>query len=235
MREIEIKQIEPKEMISYFKSLTEEELTSQDFLTEFILKRWGVGFRSRDFSIEEGEYLPTKGIKMKIWPDELARFLILLYERKDEINSYLEFGTGKGGSFYMIDSYLRAINPNMGRSVTIDTRETPPWGFEEYKIQNPHIEYYGMRSQDFEMYGEYDLCFIDANHRYDAVKWDYENVKDHCKIIAFHDIATVNAKKPDQRCVRHLWAEIEAKNKMDIITDDPRISFMSGIGVIWND
>jgi len=234
MRKIEIEQIEPVDIRPFFESLSEEELTSQKFLTEFILKRVGVGFRERDFDIKEGEYLPSKGLKIKIWPDELARFLLFMYDNKTRIDSYLELGTGSGGSFYIIDSYLRTINPNMGISVTMDQKEKKPWLWDEYTKDNPLATYLSMKTQNFIPDRHYDLCFIDANHSYGGVKNDYEIVKNSCNYIGFHDIATVNSKKPDQICVRHLWAELEAKNKLAIITDDPRISFLSGIGVIWN-
>lgn len=234
MSDIELKEIEPKEMVSYFKSLSEEELVSEEFLTEFILKRIGVGFRWSDFAVEEGDFLPKGGFRIRIWADELARFLLFINKHKHEINSYLEFGTGSGGSFYVIDSYLRTINPNMGVSVTVDQKDWYPKGFEEYKELNQQASYVSGKTQNFNMDRKYDLCFIDANHSYKGVKKDYEKVKDYCKIIAFHDIKTVNPKKPDQICVRHLWKEIDSKNKLEIVTKDPRISFMSGIGVIWD-
>jgi len=234
MRGIEIGQIKPTEIRPFFESLTEEELTSQKFLTEFILKKIGVGFRARDFNIKEGEYLPSKGLKIKIWPDELARFLLFIYEHRSSIFSYLELGTGSGGSFYVIDSYLRTVNPDAKLSITIDQKEKEPWFWKEYRQQNPRVTYLSMKTQDFYPDRHYDLGFIDANHSYKGVKRDYGIIKNHCTYLGFHDIATVNARKPDQICVRHLWEELEAKNKLEIITDDPRISFLSGIGVIWN-
>ena len=228
---MEIKQITSTEILPFFNSLSEKSLTNQKLLTEFLLKQVGVGFRTNDFEIKKGEYLPSKGYKIKIWPDELARFLIFLFEHKKEINSYLEFGTGTGGTFFVIDSYLRAINPNMGTSITIDKNNNPPRGFDEYQKLHP-VQYLGINTYDFKM-SNYDLCFIDANHAYKGVKCDYEKSKDCCKFIAFHDIVTINAKKPKQQCVRHLWSEIDSNNKLEIITDDPRIKLMSGIGVIW--
>ena len=232
---MEIKNIAAVDIKSFFDSLTPEEIVNKDLLTEFLLKRVGIGFRERDFKIEEGEYLPNKGFKIKIWPDELARFLIFLYEHKSQINSFLEFGTGNGGSFFVIDSYLRSINPNMSRSVTIDQHRHMPSGIEDYLIANPGADCFNLTKTDkFEMDQDWDLCFIDASHKYVSVKCDYLKVKDRCKFVAFHDILTHNKRKPDQLLVRHLWKELEG-NKIEIITDDPRISFMSAIGVTWND
>lgn len=225
---MEIKQIFPEELSDFFKGLSKEDLINEKLLTEFLLKQVGIGFRDRDFSIAEGEYLPTRGMKIKIWPDELARFLIFLYEHKHMINSYIEFGTGTGGTFYVIDSYLRTINPEMGRSVTIDKKKNAPWRFNEYKSKHPEVEFLRIRTQEFYIDQPYDLCFIDADHSYKQVKLDYENMKDHCRVIAFHDIRTASAGVP------LLWNELKSGNKLEIVTVDPRISFMSAIGVIWN-
>lgn len=222
-------------MKPFFDRLGRKELTNQKLLTEFILKRVGVGFRPRDYAIEPGEYLPTKAFQIKVWPDELARFLIFLYEHKGEINSFLEFGTGSGGTFFVIDSYLRAINPDMGKSVTIDKQWKKPNGMEEYQKLYP-VQYTDrIRTDEFELDQDFDLCFLDASHLFYWVKYDYEKVKDRCKFIAFHDILTANPKKPKQRVVKDLWPDIEADHKIEIVTDDPRISFMSGFGIIWND
>jgi hypothetical protein len=77
----------------YFQELGQEGLTDKDLLTEFILKRIGCSFRRRDFDIAKDEAL-QKNFGLKQWPDELASFLLFLYEHKESINSYLEFGTG---------------------------------------------------------------------------------------------------------------------------------------------
>ena len=120
----------------------------------------------------------------------------------------------------------------MKESITIDTKQQP-YGFDEYKKSNPQVNFLQMKIQNFDMDREYDLCFIDANHRYGHVKHDYEKVKDYCKFVAFHDILTVNSSKPEQKCVRHFWQELDVKNKIEIVTEDPRISFMSAIGIFF--
>lgn len=234
MREIEIGQLPANDIKSYFLSLNQEEISSQKFLTEFILKKIGVSFRKYDFFIKKNDYLKG-GYQIKILADELARFLLFINEHKNEINSYLEFGTGTGGSFYTIDSYLRAINPNMGNSCTVDRIKKYPQQFEEYKKCSPLANYSGNRTENFKMDKKYDLCFIDANHRYGAVKKDYERVKDNCRFIAFHDILTVDRATPALKYVRHLWKELKADHKIEIITDDRRVRVMSAIGIIWND
>ena len=232
---MEIKEIAPIEIGYFFESLNDKEIANKSLLTEFILKQVGVGFRGKDFDIKRGEYLESKGMKIKIWPDELAAFLIFLYEHKTEINSYVEFGTGGGGTFFIIDSYLRTINPNMENSVTIDMRKRAPRGLDAYKTKYTKSEFIQMKTKDFPTNQKYDLCFLDAEHSYGDARKDYVKMKNCCKFIAFHDIQTISRHYPNEMCVRHLWGEISADHKISIVTDDPRISFMSGIGVVWND
>jgi predicted O-methyltransferase YrrM len=225
--------IAPLDIKPFFNKFNDY-LTNEEFLTEFILKKIGVGFRSGHYDIKKGDYLPDKGFKIKIWPDELARFLLFIHKYKNEINSYLELGTGSGGTFYVIDSYLRHINPNMNKSLTIDVYDTTNTTFKEYKEKNLLAFKSIMKTHEFKIDRYYDLCFIDADHTYEAVKRDYNIVKDYCKFIAFHDIVTTNPKKPNQKVARHLWQELDCKNKIEIISTDPRVKFSSGIGVIWN-
>jgi hypothetical protein len=138
------------------------------------------------------------------------------------------------GVLQVIDSYLRVVNPNMGVSITIDRKPPFPWQWEEYHKANPLTEYHSMSTQAFSMTRSYDLCFIDANHRYKAVKGDWLKVRDFCKFIAFHDIAAFS-DKPYVLTSRHFWQVVRADHKISIITEDPRITFMAGIGIIWND
>jgi hypothetical protein len=230
---MEISKIEVNDIRSYFESLKEEELTDEKLLAEFILKRVGLKFTTCHFNIDKGHSL-SRGYKLKIWHDELARFLLFMYSHKNEINSYLEFGTGSGGTFYVIDSYLRTINKNMGQSVTVDKKPPYPYEFEIYKSKNPQVNYYSGSTTSFKMDREYDLCFIDANHKYRFVRNDYKKVKDYCRFIAFHDIVANPDRKPNQCSTHHLWQEIKAKNKIEIITTDSRIKRMAGIGIIWD-
>lgn len=232
---MEVKPIRAKDIKPYFQSLTPEELTNKSLLAEFIRKRVGIRYRKQDWSIAEGEYLPKGGFYIKMWADELAGFLLFLHAHKNDVNSYLEFGTGSGGTFYVVDSYLRTINPNMGISVTVDRKTTLPDQFEEYVRENPQVQAFSCFTQHFQMVRKYDLCFIDANHLYGCVKRDFEKVRDYCKFIAFHDIAAVNTAKPHVRCAKQFWEELQADHKLAIITDDPQIHLMAGIGVAWND
>merc|ERR1711879_287774 len=48
-----------------------------------------------------------------------------------------------------------------------------------------------------------DLCFIDANHKYQGVRGDYDWLKNRCKYYMFHDIF-------DRDCpgVVQIWHEL---------------------------
>ncbi len=79
--------------------------------------------------------------------------------------------------------------------------------------------------------GPYDFIFIDGDHRYDAVRADWENYSAMCKrggIFAFHDTQHIG---DNTYGVEQLWYEI---------TGEPHVRWMHiaqthhcGIGLVW--
>jgi len=72
-----------------------------------------------------------------------------------------------------------------------------------------------------------DLYFIDGDHSYEAVKADYNNFKNKCKYMAFHDLLG----ERDCEGVAQLWSEIKDQYQhWEFI--DSNYSIASGIGII---
>jgi hypothetical protein len=80
--------------------------------------------------------------------------------------------------------------------------------------------------------GEFDAVLIDGDHRYHAVKQDYENYGD-ARIVAFHDIDGEGVKLREHEIgVPQLWGELKDKHKsVEII--DPSDDRPMGIGVLF--
>jgi hypothetical protein len=129
------------------------------------------------------------GINAAQWPCQVAPYLIYLSDKG--IKSYAEIGTLHGGMFRMTVEYLSRFN-KIKRAVAVDPYFTPE--MYAYQQENPVVFLVNSfstspaASMAFKSFGIFDLVLIDAVHTEEAVRQDYELVKDHARLIAFHDI-----------------------------------------------
>jgi len=171
------------ELRDEFVKMTESELSDYKFLSKFIYDKVGLCLNVRSCGIEEHREMDCwGGVQNRQYPDELAKLLAFLYSHKDKINSYCEIGVYKGGTFFTIDSFLRAVNPNMGESIGVDIYDTIlKHHFDEYQNKHSEAKFLLKNSLDFVPIRDYDFCFIDGNHSYEYIKHDYENMKNTAK------------------------------------------------------
>ena len=167
-----------------------KDLASWEVLSEFIFERVGITLNPRSISFQGPHRDSTEenlncwgGINCKQYPDELGKTLAFLYAKRKEINSYCEIGVERLGTFCVIDSFLRAVNPNMGKSLAVDIQDRHFSVIKEYQIQNVNVHTLCVNSLDFTPDQEYDFCFIDGGHSYDYVSSDFNLMKNHSKYI----------------------------------------------------
>lgn len=230
MRTTWVKSIELK---YYFQAMKEEQLSNYKYLSNSILNDIGVRLTISKLCIKKSEIASFGGMRSKQYPDELAKLLVFLYEHRKDINSYCEIGTERGGTFFIIDSFLRAVNPDMGKSCSIDfyMNHRRMKLIEIYKKENPQIEFVQTYSNKFIPDQNYDFCFIDGSHKYEEVKQDYEKMLRYSKFIALHDI---RCHLPHVEVYR-LWDDIKG-DKIELLNEDSRFCKVPmGIGVIVND
>lgn len=158
---------------------------------------------------------PTgEGVAIEQNPHELATFLVRMQELG--VQSVLEIGTGyKAG-------LARFLAHEMGcRVTTVDVRDYGhtfegiefvilddighwvfPWGNGHARHSIASVQ----RNKRF------DLVFIDGNHSYESVSYDYLNYN-LCatKAIAFHDIEGLR----ECQGARRFWWEIKVKHSLD--------------------
>lgn len=174
-----------------------------------------------------GRPLEGKRVRMLQHPEEFAQFMV--YAARKNVRSYLEIGVHSGGSFYIMDSYLRATVPNYRGGVAIDATDKNLIDWSEYKERFPSSEFRKTDSQKLALPESefYDLSFIDGSHVERAVRKDFESVRDHCRIVAFHDICS---KKPG---VRNVWTAIRDQylESLEYFILTRRLREMRGIGV----
>lgn len=166
-------------------------------------------------------------LEMRIWqqPNQLASFLTWIYDRREEINNYTEIGVAYGGSFYIIDSYLRAINPKYNEGIAVDINSRM-MEFYNYSTKF-NVKFIQTNSLSYVPEKPIDLCFIDTFHTYDQTIQEYNHYKKFCKYIAFHDI-----DRSDFQEMKKFWKEIKNNHThWEFIQQYPGNETM-GIGVI---
>jgi hypothetical protein len=159
---------------------------------------------------------------LSLWqkPNELSKTIHHILNNYT-INSFLEIGTHRGGTFLILREFLKLKNPNLV-SLTID----PYTNISQEVLQQFNINYSKITIDNIT--DHYDLIFIDGNHAYDYVKHDYEkSLLLKPKILMFHDIIS-------DRCldVIKLWQEIRKDNKHQKYFEFVDLQPAMGIGII---
>ena len=146
-------------------------------------------------------------------PHELATFLVRMQELG--IASVLEIGTGyKGG---------------LSRFLAQDMRwDVTTFDVEDYGHNFPGVDYiiptYDTMTEQW--INDVDLLFIDGDHSYKSVKYDYQEYGLYAKkVIAFHDIGGLR----DCDGSMWFWVDMEHGKKFDVIEHSPQ---RAGIGWI---
>jgi hypothetical protein len=146
-----------------------------------------------------------QGVRLWQYPNQFCKYLVHL--SKLQIKTYLEIGVRHGGSFVVTVEYLKRF-ADLDRCVGVDIIPSP--SMIDYEKINPQALFYCCNTQsehfaDFvEKAGPFDLVFIDSHHDEAQRRRDYLSIKDHAKIIGFHDITNVGC--PD---VAKVWLEIK--------------------------
>jgi hypothetical protein len=124
------------------------------------------------------------------------------------IARYLEIGVRHGGTFVITVEYLSRFR-ELESAVGVDISDSP--SVAEYVKLNPRARFVqtSSRSRRFRRLVEgsapWDLVLIDGDHHEEAVRRDFEAVRDSTRIVVFHDI--VSEVVPG---VGRVWGEIKS-------------------------
>ncbi len=176
--------------LNYLRKSEKSHLLKEDYLYKLISQislHFNPNFYA-EFSFLK-KYFST-GILMLQYPNQFAKYLITL--SKYNIKSYLEIGTGLGGSFITTVEYLMKLNPEFQYAIGIDRLHYI--SMQIYAQFNDRVDYIIMdtRSSAFKEFirkcPHFDLAFIDSSKSYEECLRTFEIIKTNIKMVAFHDI-----------------------------------------------
>jgi hypothetical protein len=204
---------------------TKEELLSEEYLINLI-RQWGI---HDDDVINFGDINnPYRSdIGMLQQPEQLSPALIYLSTL--DIKKYLEIGTFIGSTCSFIGLYLSRFNPEVSVTAVDRDRDFNP---DLFSLCNKHfnLDYIKGTSDDIEEQ-MFDLCFLDADHKYNSVKKDFNNVKKYTKYLMLHDIIDEGTvKERDDSGTIKFWNEIKNKNCKEFTAHPENLKVM-GIGI----
>jgi hypothetical protein len=168
----------------------------------------------------EGEALVDCALQSRAEVEGLCRFI-----EAEAIRSYLEIGIWTGclvTALHRVFGFSRVAACDHGWAEQCGFAISVPSDASFFRGNSDSEEFISWRRE----LGPIDLVLIDANHRYDAVKRDFEINRAHPhRFLAFHDIT--GARKGTEGVAR-LWRELVG-DKTEIVSPDSKM----GIG-IWS-
>lgn len=205
------------------KNSSIDQLRDEDNLTR-IIQSWGL---INDQAINFGYDNCRQPFGIFQQPEQLAPALIYLSYKG--IKEYLEVGTFVGSSTTFISIYLSRFNKL--HTLAIDLLNRYDDNLLRLANQYAYVEFHQGTSSDIKNY-PCDLCFIDADHKYESVKQDYENVGKTAEICMFHDINDEGTVKDrDGSGTVKFWNEIKRPESIEF-TKHPLGLNVMGIGIL---
>lgn len=163
----------------------------------------------------------------------------------ENVRSYLEIGSWKGGSIMLAakvlpkGSRLVSVDKMLHESLQTALKDLKQNGYDTHQLLGDSMDPKTIAAA--KALGPYDAVFIDGDHRIEYVTSDWVHYGQMCRIVAFHDIArdmpADNRGGPHQ--VNTFWKQFD-KTKYrhaEIVSEltrtrtDTKAAY--GIGVVW--
>lgn len=131
-----------------------------------------------------------RGLRFWQYPCQFAPYLLEL--SRQDVGSYVEIGTRHGGTFALTVEYLRRFGP-VAWAAGVDIQKAP--GMGAYTEGDDTLEALVLDSRTARfarLVAERrpDLVLVDGDHSEEGVRADLEVVREHARLIAFHDIVS---------------------------------------------
>lgn len=165
-----------------------DRLSDPGFLTEDLLPAMGLtALVAPNFFPDRLQGHVGRGVQSIQFPIQFGPYLAEM--TRAGVRSYLELGVDQGGTFAITVELLRRFG--LRHAVAVDLQ--PPFILERWS--RPEVNFVQMDSHTpaFEelvrAHSPLDLAFIDGDHSEEGVRSDFEALRPHTRILAFHDIS----------------------------------------------
>lgn len=156
-----------------------------------------LGLNDEYFEQQPNELSPYFGKGLHLWqyPSQLARYLVWLSHNARQVRNFTEIGCRWGGTFILVNEWLKKIGAPLEFSLAIDPIEPTPF-IEKYREISSTPVHYIQDLSTSQQVGDYlrsfkpDMVFIDGDHSLHGVMYDHLMVRKQAGIIVHHDISS---------------------------------------------
>ena len=165
-----------------------------------------------------------------LWQNPFQFASLLSFLSCQNLSSYCEIGTFQCWTTFFISIVLSKKNKLKTTGIDIKFPITN-YVFDALKFFDVEYQHIIGNSNNIKN-NKYDLVFIDADHSYDAIEIDWNNVGKFSKICIFHDIDDLNIKNAirENDAPKKFFDKVY-KNRIAILSDNP----IMGLGIVINE
>lgn len=166
-----------------------------DFIQKQLIPELGLNDEFLEQQPNELSAYFGKGLHLWQYPSQLARYLVWLTHNARQIHNYTEIGCRWGGTFILVNEWLKRIGAPLEFSLAIDPITPTPF-IEKYReISSTPVHYIQNLSTSGQV-GEYlrsfkpEMVFVDGDHSLQGVMFDHLLVRKRADIIVHHDVSS---------------------------------------------
>ncbi|BCH55342.1 hypothetical protein GOZ89_23545 [Agrobacterium vitis] len=165
------------------------------YLEDLIIKE--IGLNNEFLEQQPAELSDYFGTGLHLWqyPSQLARYLVWLAHNAKEITSYCEIGCRWGGTFIVVNEWLKKVGAPLEFSLAIDPIAATPFIKRYMDRSTTPVHYIQNLSTSQEVieylgYSKPAMVFIDGDHNINGVMFDHLLVRKFADLIVHHDVSS---------------------------------------------
>lgn len=183
------------EAIQAIKSLPINKCYDADYLEKTFIPSVGLNNEALNEQPAELSQYFGKGLHLWQYPNQLSHYLVWLSHNARSIKSYMEIGCRWGGTFILINEWLKKIGAELEYSIAVDPIEPTPFIRHYIELSDTPVVYINKFSSDPEFlsymsHSRPEIVFIDGDHTMRGVMIDHLSARKTAKIIVHHDIVS---------------------------------------------